>query len=216
MAKRILIVALLVLAGAVAGWLLARAPVPSRTTGDFKVEAAGSAWPADRAWTLSFDPPRTLGARSGIALRFRAKSTTLAPDESPAIGGESEPMSAAEAEREFAAGTLASPGRDLKPEPWSGRAAVQLLDLSQTGVASAKPGRDLRLLANIGVGGVRTDLTGDNTILPAGRIAGHSFAGEGRWKNNQLYLMSFYVEGDGKLWRYDVFVDYNPAFNAAH
>jgi len=28
--------------------------------------------------------------------------------------------------------------------------------------------------------------------------------------------MTFYVEGDGKLWRYDVFVDYNPAFNAAH
>ena len=106
MAKRILIVALLVLVVSVAGWLLVRARVASGTAGDFKREAAGAAWPADRAWTWSFDPPRKLGAGSGISLRFRAKSSTLGPNQSLVIGGEAGPMSAAEAEREFGAGAI--------------------------------------------------------------------------------------------------------------
>jgi hypothetical protein len=62
MLKRILIAAVLVLVGTVAGWLLVRAPSPWRTTGGYKWEAAGVGLaggprldlvfrPAPRPWT---------------------------------------------------------------------------------------------------------------------------------------------------------------------
>jgi hypothetical protein len=212
MSKRILIAALLVLIGAVAGWLFARVPARSPTTGDLKREPAASAWPADQAWSWTFDLPKDLGRRSGLSLRLHAKSSTLAPHEEPVVGGQSAPMSAEEAERKLVAGALV-PG-DSRLQPWSGHVTVQLLDLSRAGVASSKPGRDLRVLANFGVGGSRVDLAGDDTVLPAGRIGGQSIMGEGQWTNDQLYLMSFDVQDDRKLWHYDVFLEHNPSFNA--
>ena len=118
-------------------------------------------------------------------------------------------MSAEEAEVEFGAGDLV-PG-DVRPELWSGRVNVQLLDLASAAVASAKPGKDLRLLANLDIGGSRVNLNPDHTVLPGNRIAGHVRHGDGRWKNNELYLMSFAVEDGRKLWHYDVFVEHKSA-----
>ena len=56
------------------------------------------------------------------------------------------------------------------------------------------------------------DLTTDATALPSGRFSGNTLPGNGRWKNNQLYLMSFEVEGGGKLSHYDVVIEHAPNF----
>jgi hypothetical protein len=86
-----------------------------------------------------------------------------------------------------------------------GQATVQLLDLSTIGAEYSKPGQDLRLLASVSFGFGRVD--SDRIFLPAGKFAGHSVRGEGTWTNNELYLMSVYVQDDRKLMRYDVFVE---------
>jgi hypothetical protein len=164
-------------------------------------EPSPNGWPADGAHTWSFDLPNRSANESLVALRIRTKHTTLAEKESPMIRWRTTPMPASEAEKEYGtAWTVVRKSSDVH----TGRANVQLIDLSEIGAASVKPGENLRLLASVDVGGASTRLGGDRIFLPAGRFAGHSTQGDGQWTNNEMELMTFWIQNDRDLYEYDL------------
>ncbi len=164
---------------------------------------AAQAWPADQCWSWTFPfPDRSGGDR--IGLRLRQKSAPLPPGTSPKIGGHEKAMRTAESEGSFATGMI---GRsNLTDEP-AGVATVQLLDLSEIGAVSSVPERPLRVLAKLSVGGNEVKLSSGLTILNGKGFAGCSFRNEGTWANGELYLMSFWIYGDGSVTQYDVLVE---------
>ena len=86
-------------------------------------------------------------------------------------------------------------------------ATIQLLDLSEIGAVSSVPERPLRVLAKLSVGGNEVKLSSELTILSGNGFAGCSFRNEGTWANGELYLMSFWIYGDGSVTQYDVLVE---------
>jgi hypothetical protein len=170
---------------------------------DFHHETDASSWPADRAWSWSFDLPRDLSERAGIALRIRTAASELGPDESPVLHSVTSPMAPAEAHRELGTGPYIWETRPSR----SGSVTVQLLDLSEIGAESVRRGEDLRVLAKLTFEGYGTALAGDDRFLPAGRFVGYSVRSDGRWTNGELYLMSFYMQSDRTLSRYDVLLE---------
>ena len=86
-------------------------------------------------------------------------------------------------------------------------ATIQLLDLSEIGAVSSVPERPLRVLAKLSVGGNEVKLSSELTILSGTGFAGCSFRNEGTWANGELYLMSFWIYGDGSVTQYDVLVE---------
>ena len=114
-------------------------------------------------------------------------------------------MPTADAEHAFGTGMLGSSSAS-EAEP-VGSATVQLIDLSEIGAESTKPGKSLRVLANLHIGGSGTSLGPDNIILDGKRWLAWNVCNEGTWSNGELYLMSFLVEGDGSVTRYDVLLE---------
>ena len=163
-------------------------------------------WPIDRAWSWEFATPPPAQEGDWISLWIREKSTPLAPGVAPPVGGPLSPLRPEEATREFGTGYTGRFAGEAALPP-SGAAAVQLLDLSEVGAASGKLGQNLRVLAKLVIQGGETRLAGEDVYLPAGRFAGHSVRRDGlKWVNGELYLMTFYVRGDDRVFRYDVFV----------
>jgi hypothetical protein len=78
-------------------------------------------------------------------------------------------------------------------------------DLRQAHLCRA--GQDLRVLAKLTMGGTTADLAGDAIYLPSGHFAATCFPREGTWAHNELRLMSFYVEDDGRRSHYDVVLE---------
>ena len=72
---------------------------------------------------------------------------------------------------------------------------------------SSVPERPLRVLAKLSVGGNEVNLSSELTILSGKGFAGCSFRNEGTWANGELYLMSFWIYGDGSVTQYDVLVE---------
>lgn len=161
------------------------------------------AWPADQCWNWDFPlPDRSAGER--VDLRLRQKSMPLPPGTSPTISSFEKAMRPAEAERAFGTAMIVRSGAGTEP---SGVASVQLIDLADVGAASTAPGQSLRVLAKLSVGGTSVKLSSDATILPGGRFAGRSVRDEGTWADGELYLMSFWVESEGRLTQYDVLLE---------
>ena len=214
MSKRISIVTSLALCVVIAGILFARGGIDLRSTSDLKSEETTSAWPADQVWSWSFNLPDDIRndiyrKQGGLSLRVRTR--TLPATSSFTMPLAPAPIGHADAEHEFGIGMLMLSSRGVGPQPRSGNATVQLLDLSKIGAMSSKPGQDLRLLAKLSVGGSQIDLAGDDMFLPAGHIAGTTKQGEGQWKNHELYLMSFYIQNDSAFSRYDVLLEHSPS-----
>ena len=119
-------------------------------------------------------------------------------------------MSRTEAERSFDTATITWP-TTTTDRPASGTVTVQLLDLAAVGASSDRPGQNLRVLANLSIGGTSTRLAGDEVYLPSGRLAGRNILGQDEtWVEGELHLMTFWVEGEGSLLRYDVLLDTGP------
>ena len=169
--------------------------------------AAVQFWPGDKAWSWTFTPPPPGKNGDGIALSIREKSTPASPTSIPNIGMVSSAMTRAQADREFSLGKFGG----LTGQPaisGSGTATIQLLDLSEAGVASSKPGQNLRVLAKMALAGAEIKLPGDEIYLPPGRFAGHFVVRNPQaWVHGELYLMTFYVQGDSRRYRYDVFLE---------
>lgn len=163
---------------------------------------AAQAWPADQCWSWTFPlPDRSGGDR--IGLRLRQKSTPLPPGTSPKIGGLDKAMRTAESDGSFATAMIGGLNGD---EP-AGEATIQLLNLSEIGAVSSVPERPLRVLAKVSVGGNEVKLSSGLTILSGKGFAGCSFRNKEAWANGELYLMSFWIDGDECVTQYDVIVE---------
>jgi hypothetical protein len=68
----------------------------------------------------------------------------------------------------------------------------------------------VRVLANDTFGGAMSGLRDEDAILPAGSVAGTTWRENATWANNELYLMSFYVQGDTAVYKYDVLLEEAP------
>ncbi|HEX8916173.1 MAG TPA: hypothetical protein VF796_27740 [Humisphaera sp.] len=162
------------------------------------------AWPADQCWTWTFAlPDRAAGDRIGLVVR--QKSTPQPPGAGRALDMSEKAMSAAEADRSFGTALLVRPGDG--PAETRGTASVQLIDLATASVASSVPGKSLRALGSVNLGGSTLILSGGDAVLDGKRFAGRSLGTGGTWTNGELYLMRFWVEGDGALTRYDVLLE---------
>jgi hypothetical protein len=115
-------------------------------------------------------------------------------------------MTSSEAESESAVGFVSFPG----PKPETGTATLQLLDLATLGAVSTHPGQNLRLIAKLSVSDATCYSSPEDSLLPAGSFAGSSWKQDGTWKNNEIYLMSFYVLGEKALYKFDVLVELRP------
>lgn len=209
--KKYVLALILVVAGAAAallatGWrprLGGTQPPPvERLT---LVSGGTGGWPVDQSWTWTFPMPADAPTPGGIGLRVRQKTTVRTPNSTVAVRAQNAAMPASEASRSFGTGRQVYTSGAERPK--AGRVTLQLLDLDQAGVASARPGQSLRLLGQLTTGFVTTPVAGDDTYLPAGRIAGRSVRGEGDWSNGELYLMTFYVESEGQVHQYDAFLE---------
>ena len=161
-------------------------------------------WPGGKAWSWSVQFPPTGADGDWIALLVREKVMPRAASTShpghPAMRG----MRPEEADREFGTGYSGRFAGD-PPLPEKGEVAVQLMDLSEIGAASSKPGQSLRVLATLEMGGVQMRLSGDDIYLPAGRFGGHSVQfGRQEWVHGEMYLMTFFVQGEEHWYQYDV------------
>lgn len=184
-----------------AAFLKARSgPAALSAKSDLSRDTAAIGWPADQTFAWSFRTPKDDSKPYELSLRIRTKTSTLTEGDTPVSQWQSSAMPATEAETEF------GPGMSMRPggQNGSGRVTVQLLDLREIAAVSATPGQDLRLLANMSIGGAGIELPTDRIVLPAGHFVGHSMQSEGTWTNDELYLMSFDVQNDRKLMRYDV------------
>ena len=157
-----------------AAFLMARSEPASVGSADLQREPGAVGWPADQTFAWSFKTPKDDSKPYGLSLRIRARTSMLAPGTNPAFHAQSSAMPATDAEAEFGPGTSMT----LGGQGGSGRVMIQLLDLRQIGATSAKPGQDLRLLANVSLGGARIDLPTDRIFLPAGSFAGLSVPGK--------------------------------------
>ena len=61
--------------------------------------------------------------------------------------------------------------------------------------------------STLDVRGPEVKLSSELTILSGNGFAGCSFRNEGTWANGELYLMSFWIYGDGSVTQYDVLVE---------
>ncbi|MEK7270473.1 MAG: hypothetical protein AAB215_05955 [Planctomycetota bacterium] len=170
-------------------------------------DPASAAWSGSREWTWSFERPGAALPDGKIALRVRVRASVLTEKTGPSIQAQEKAMFPDVASRDFGIGML-FPTAAAKP-PSSGTVSIQLLDLARIGAASSKAGQDLRFLAKLRMGDAETELAGDDVFLPAGRFAGYSARGHGRWTDNELYLMTFYVQNDRDLSQFDVFLEYS-------
>jgi hypothetical protein len=201
MVKRIFLSSIALVAAGVCGVLWARSGRPPTLSLGYPSTHAS---PADDYWSWTFPlPDRATGER--ISLQLRQKSTPLPPGASPTIGFQDKAMQTAEAEHLFGTGMIVRSGADGAEPP--GMATIQLLDLSEAGVASTAPEKSLRVLAKLSIHGAEVKLSSDATILSGKRFAGRSVRNEGTWANGELYLMTFWVEGDGTLTQYDVLLE---------
>lgn len=203
MNKRMAIAVILLAAIGTAAFLMARSQPAISDSTDLQRDSGALGWPADQAFAWSFKTPKDDPKSYGLSLRIRAKTSTLAAGTTPVFQAQSSAMPATDTEMEFGPGTLTMPGG----QNGSGHVAVQLLDLTKIGAVSSKPGQDLRLLANVSLGGARIDLPADSIFLPAGSFVGNSIQAEGTWTHDELYLMTFYVQDDRKLTRYDLLLE---------
>lgn len=169
-----------------------------RPASDVRPNPAAVGWPADRLFGWSFDvhPDPT---EMYLSLEIRSMTKTLGELEGLSISPQSSAMPADQATARMRTGSAGlTPG-------WKGEgsAIVQLIDLRDLDAVPANPDEHLRLLATIRVGGMASHL---NEPLPPGRVMGFSNHALGTWNNNELYLMSFYVQNDRELTHYDVVV----------
>jgi hypothetical protein len=163
-----------------------------------------SVWPLDHAWSWSFSMPPDAKRDDEISLCLRQKVTPLAPHTTPAFYFQTQAMPKSQAARELGTGWFAALGD--KSLPHSGDATVQVLDLTAIGAASTRPSQSLRVLATLSMGGSSTLLAGDDIYLPAGKWAGNSVNADADWLNDELYLMSFYIQREGEMLQYDAFL----------
>ena len=172
-------------------------------------EALLPGWPANQTKSWTFQLPSDLQTRDGISLHIRGKPSTLPPGANITFTSPPPTIRASDAEHEVMAGTVL-PNISPLPHPTSGTVTIQLLDLSKIGAMSTTPGQDLRVLATLGIGDAKAtssvDLSPEATVLPAGRFVGEQPSHEGHWRDNELYLMTFYVQNDRTVWQYDVVV----------
>ena len=173
------------------------------------------AWPEDQTFSWTYPIPSDLDTKHGIQLRLRRNDLPLPQkNEGVILSSQTSSMQSAEAKAEFGTGMALNSVPGAAPsEP--GSVTIQLLDLTSIGAASTRPGQTLRVLAKFSFGSAIPALSGDNIFLPAGSFAGTSWRDTGTWENGELYLMSFYVQGDTAVYKYDVFLQ-EAAVPAAH
>jgi hypothetical protein len=194
-----LVLALFAGLGGVGAVLLARSGEPAKMHILARPAELVSGWPADRYWSWSFPRPSPAQGEL-IDLQIRQKSTLLAKGEIPRIPFSPKAMTAAEAEHVRHAGMIGPLTQGKQESP--GQASIQLLDLSEIGAVSTKPGQDLRVLAKLSVGGTMARL--DEIELPAGRFAGSYQKDEGAWVNGEIHLTSFWVRTEEGVIQFDV------------
>lgn len=166
--------------------------------------ATPRAWPDDQSWSWTFPLPDQ-PASNGISLRLRQKSMPLRPrGTTPTVGRFEKAMAPAEASRAFGTATVITSAAPAQP---FGTVSVQLIDLAEIGAAPTTPGKSLRVLAKLSVAGTETKLSSEDTILPDGRFAGRSIRNEGTWIKGELYLMSFWIESEHGITRYDALLE---------
>jgi len=164
-----------------------------------------AAWPADKARSWEFHLPDNMRERDGISLHIRRTSSTLAAGANMVYTSPITTATATDAEEDLQAGIML-PMTGPSPHATQGSVVIQLLDLSQIGAVSAKPGQDLRVIGKLNVGGSQCELNNADIFLPAGRFIGNSWETKGHWTNHELYLTTFYVQRDRKVFQYDVVV----------
>jgi hypothetical protein len=170
-----------------------------------------AAWPADQTFIWTYPVPKDLGTRCGIELQIRRSEQPLPPKGGSVVlyGGQTSAIAAAEATSVFHTGlAFMGPGNTVAPGP--GTAIVQLFDLKRIGAVSVRPGQTLRVIANRTFGGAMSGLSDEDAILPAGSFGGTTWRENATWANNELYLMSFYVQGDTAVYKYDVLLQEAP------
>lgn len=189
--------------------MLKQVPPASETaTSNGRVGDAAYLWPTDRGWTWTAPPPPVAPGGDRLALVVRERSSPRgAPGVSPVLTSDGGPMPAGQADRTFGVGGVLRPpgGSPSTSSPWT--ASVQLVDLTELGVASDRPGQNLRVLATFFHGGATTRLPSDEIYLPAGRFAGRTIRHDSTWANGAFHLMSFQVLGESRLYQYDVIVE---------
>lgn len=195
-------------------------PISPGPTGDLRFDPnTSAAWPANQTYTWSFRLPDDIGDREGLSLQTRRNSTTVPAGKSPAFDQYSVEMPASESlDADSISGGIVLGKSDRYPRSGTATATatVQLIDLSDIGAVSSVPGANLRIIANLDYYGARIGLPGDNPIfLPPGRFVCRMWQTQGRWSNNNLYLMSFYIQDRQTLWKYDVFIAHRPLLAAS-
>jgi hypothetical protein len=198
----------IVLAGTLVGVkLIARGEAPPPSDGNLLAEAQ-PLWPADRAWTWSFHIPKEIAKGEGLALRFRSKSSTVPvnADNSSEIQSPKGLMSATDAQHESGSGVFVVDG--MFPPADSGTVSVQLLDLSDVGIAPTMAGANLRVLANCKVGMGGFGMSNETIPLPSGgHFIQNSAVNDPRWFGKEMYLMNFLVRNGNELIEYDIFLE---------
>jgi len=190
----------------IAAGIVTWAVVSPKDGPDVTLDQSPAGWPVDqtRSWTFNMPPGMLKGDHIGLVVRVKSVGTS---DERKLEYGTVSSIEHADAERTF--GTSLLGGFD--GSVGQGKAVVQLLDLSKIGIASSVPGRDLRLLASINVGGGGTTLSGEDSILPAGQFHGSMTRGDGGWNGGECLLMSFKLIADDTVSRYDILLRHRPA-----
>ncbi len=216
MLRRLTIVIIVVCAVAAVAFFMHR-PVSPGPAGHLQFNPITSAaWPANQTYTWSFQLPDDIGDREGLSLQTRRKSKALRVGEDPSYYGQTAAMAAGEAQgEECSAGIIVLSKTDSQPQ--SGNVTVQFLDLSDIGAVSSKPDANLRVLCTLSVGMARSGPGGDHIFLPPGQFGNFCTQNQGVWSNNELYLMSYYVQSGQTLWQYDVFLSHRrlPAASSA-
>lgn len=114
-------------------------------------------------------------------------------------------MRSSDADREFGTGMVSWPvGAGVES---ARKVSIQLLDLAEIGAQSTTPGQTLRLLPKLSIGGAEVKLPNETTVLPSGHFSARTIRSEGTWNNGELFLMSFWIEGDGQWIQYDAFLE---------
>lgn len=165
--------------------------------------AVGNALPLNQSWTWTCPWPSEAGDnRASLRLhqkRFAASQATQRFEMK-------RPISRAEADQTFGTGLLIASTVPAE-RPASATVSLQLLDLSELGIASDKPGQNLRVMATLSIGGVISRLSRDEIYLPGTRIAGYAVKQASQWTAGQLHLFSFTVEDGSDLLEYDVLLE---------
>jgi hypothetical protein len=209
MRKRIVLPIAVLAAVGIGAILWGRTPrPPAFSLQTSSANPAVRAWPTNQHWDWTFPLPEQM-AEQPIRLEIRQKSMPLQPGVGYAVSFSDTPIAETSADRSFGTTLTAA----FVGGPPSGAVSVQLIDLSEVGAVSAVPGKSLRVMATLSMGGGRTKLSGDATILAGESFTGSSIRNEGAWVNGELFLMSFWVKEESCVTRYDVLLEKgaNPA-----